>query len=68
MKTKNKALIDFKLKYQNMWLARDPVTGAVLEADKSLAVLAEKMRTLNNDYTVEKVMPLNSVYVPSIIL
>lgn len=68
MEINNRILIDYRKKYQNKWVAKDIKTRTVLEADQSLAVLDKKMRELNKDYLLEKVLPLYSVFIPSAVL
>lgn len=57
-------LISFKRKYQNKWVARSPKTGEVLDSDKNLKELAVKLDGLHQDYTLEKVLPLNRAFIP----
>lgn len=68
MRIKNKALIDYKRKYQNTWVAKNPVTDEAIASDKDLAKLAEKMKKMGVDYTLEKVLPLYSAFVSNVAL
>lgn len=54
----------FKQKYQNKWVALDPKTGGVLGSDKDLAKLAVVVKDTRKDYTLEKVLPLEGVFIP----
>ena len=52
-----KEIIFFKEKYQNKWVAKNKGNNRVLVASKSLKVLAEKLKTSEQDYVLEWVFP-----------
>ena len=56
-------ILDYKKKYQNKWVAKDPVTSEVIKADKKLDKLVEKMEKTNTDYVLEKVLPINKAFI-----
>lgn len=58
----SKTLI-YKKKYQNKWIAKDPKTSEVIKADVKLDKLIEKMEKTNTDYVLEKVLPLNKLFI-----
>ena len=64
----NKAsnLIEFKRLYQNKWVAKDLKTGKVLAAAEKLKDVADKASKITEEYSVENVLPLNSVFMPQI--
>lgn len=60
----NQELINFTRKYQSKWVAKDSKTNRVLKADKDLSILAEKLEKTKPDYTLEKIPPLNTLFIP----
>lgn len=64
IKDELRRLIDFKEKYQNKWVAFDSATNSILASDKNLKKLAFKLQDIKQDYTLEKVLPRNVVFVP----
>jgi hypothetical protein len=68
MNSRNLELIEFKRKYQNQWVALDPKTGKVLASNKNLKIIAKSKSLQNKDYVLEKVTPLNSLFIPTTII
>lgn len=56
-------ILNYKKKYQNKWIAKDPKTSEVIKADIKLDKLIEKMEKTNTDYVLEKVLPLNKLFI-----
>jgi len=68
MNEQNRKLVKFKRKYQNMWVAIDLVTGGVILSGRNLKRIADKMFKKKQDYILEKVPPLNSPFVFTVVL
>ena len=56
-------VLKYKKKYQNKWVAKDPVTSEVIESDVKLESLVNKMEETKTDYILEKVLPLKQAFI-----
>jgi len=64
MKSANEQLIEYRRKYQNKWVAVDKKTFIVLSSSKKLKSLIKKADIKNKDYVIEKVLPINTAFIP----
>jgi len=60
----NSQLVEFAQKYQNQWVAFEENTGKILGNSKQLNKLVQNVKKKKVSYTLEKVLPPNSVLVP----
>lgn len=64
MNSANEQLIEYRRKYQNKWVALDKTTSAVLYSSKDLKNLIKKADATSREYVLEKVLPINTAFVP----
>jgi len=64
MNSANKQLIEYGRKYQNKWVALDKTTSTVLYSNKNLKSLIKKADTTSREYVLEKVLPINTAFIP----
>ena len=64
MNSTNKQLIEYRRKYQNRWVALDKKTSIVLYSSENLKNLIKKADIAHKEYVLEKVLPLNTTFIP----
>lgn len=62
--SENRKLVDFKLKYQNQWVAINPESEEVLANNFDLSILKKDLKKIKNPYYLEKVLPISTVFIP----
>lgn len=61
LKQKN---LRYKQQYGNLWVAKDQKTNKIIDAAKSLTVLAAKLAKAKEEcYKLEKVLPANVAFI-----
>ena len=63
-KKDNKVLFSYETTYQGKWVALDSKTDEVLISNKNLQTVKEKMEKTDTQYYLEKVLPINYLFVP----
>ena len=56
--------IEYQEKYQNNWVVLDKKNKKILAFGKNLNLLIKKVNTKGKEYILEKVLPINSAFIP----
>ena len=57
------SVLQYTKKYQRKWVAKNPNSNTVIASNKNLEKLVKKMEEKNTDYVLEKVLPLDTVFI-----